>query len=176
MKTKEQILLEIQNAMTLNKDNVAKCNSALSDAKSLIMHETKELQNRLDEEYKHGVNDAWVIAQMICDTDYNMRTYLFGNHNVEYVIRNFSPTEVKEKITSHKVQEENGSNKIHIGDVVQDNNDDTKATVLDYDHDTNLVGKGYWTVFTENGCVESWRENEFTRTGESVDVYSALIK
>lgn len=31
-------------------------------------------------------------------------------------------------------------------------------------------------VFTENGCVESWCENEFTKTGESVDVCGALIK
>lgn len=176
MKTKEQILLEIQNAMALNKDNVAKCNLALSDAKSLIMHETKELQNCLDEEYKHGVNDTWEIAQMICDTDYNMMVYLFGNHNVEYVIKNFSPKEVKERIVAYKVQEENEPNKIHIGDVVQDDDDDTKATVLGQDHDINLVGKGYWTVFTENGCIESWCEDDFSKTGESVDVRNALIK
>lgn len=176
MKTMEQILNEIQNAMTSNKNSVAKCNIALSDAKGFIMHEEKELQNRLKEEYKRGMNDTWEIAQMICETDYNMRTYLFGDHNVEYVIRNSSPSKVKEKITSYKIQKENVANKIHVGDVVQDNDDSTMATILDQDHDTNLVGEGYWMVFTENGCVESWCENDFTKTGEFVDVCSALIK
>lgn len=162
--------------MTLNKNNIAKCNSALSDAKGFIMHEMKELQNYLDEEYTRGMNDTWEIVQMICDTNYNVRTYLFGDHNVEYVIRNFSPSKIKEKITSYKVQKENEANKIHVGDVVQDNDDSIMTTVLDQDHDTNLVGEGYRMVFTENGCVESWCENDFTKTGESVDVCGALIK
>ena len=65
---------------------------------------------------------------------------------------------------------------IHVGDIVQDKNDNIKATILDFDHDINLVGEVYWMVFTENGCVESWCENEFTKTGESVDVCGALIK
>ena len=60
--------------------------------------------------------------------------------------------------------------------MVQDNNDSTKATVLDCDAETTIDDERYWMVFTENGCVESWCENEFTKTGESVDVCNALIK
>lgn len=175
MKTKEQILTEIQNAMTLNKDNVAKCNSALSDAKSLIMHEEKELQNRLDEEYKRGMNDAWEIAKEFCKISNDESKDIFGTDSVEQIIKKYTLLEIKDKILSHNT-EWNEENKIQVGDVVQDKNDDTKATILDHDSDTNLVGEGYWMVFTENGCVESWCENEFTKTGESVDVCGALIK
>lgn len=176
MKTKEQILTEIQDVMILNKDNVAKCNSALSDAKSLIMHEEKELKNRLDEEYKRGMNDAWEIARELCETDYNECNKIFGNTSVEPVIKTYSPSVVKEKIESYREEKENRLNKIHVGDVVQDNNDSTKATVLDCDAETTIDDERYWMVFTENGCVESWCENEFTKTGESVDVCNALIK
>lgn len=174
MKTKEQILTEIQDAMTLNKNNVAKCNTALSDAKSLIMHEEKELQNCLEEEYKHGLIDAWEIARELCDVDYDELCAIFNYEEVEPIIKNFMPLEVKEKIATYRTEKEN--KKVGVGDVVQDKNDGTKATILDNDNDINLVGEGYWMVFTENGCVESWCENEFTKTGESVDVCGALIK
>lgn len=73
-------------------------------------------------------------------------------------------------------KKENELTKIHVGDVVQNNDDSTKATVLDYDVDTSLEDERYWMVFTENGCVEIWCENVFTKTGESVDVCNALIK
>lgn len=174
MKTMEQILNEIQNAMTLNKNNVAKCNVALSDAKGFIMHEEKELQNRLDEEYKRGMNDAWEIAKELCDVDYDELCAIFNYEEVEQIIKCFTPLEVKEKIAIYRTEKE--SNKVCVGDVVKDMNDDTMATILDYDHDTNLAGEGYWMVFTENGCVESWCENEFVKTGESVDVCGVLIK
>lgn len=171
MKTKEQILLEIQNAMTLNKDSIAKCNSALSDAKSLIIHEEKELQSRLEEEYKRGINDAWEVAREI-HADYDEFTEIFGKEStIGYVIQNSNPLEVKEKIESYREEK----SKIHIGDVIQNNNN-TKATVLDLNAVTSLEYENYWMVFTENGCVESWCENDFTKTGESVDVCSALIK
>lgn len=175
MKTKEQILLEIQKAMTLNKDNIEKCNSALSDAKSLIMHETKEFQNRLDEEYKRGMNDAWEIAKEFCKIQFDESITIFGTDSVDQIIRKHTLFEIKDRISSHNAKK-NEKNKIHVGDVVQNNDDDTKATILDNDHNTNLVGEGYWIVFTENGCVESWYKDNFTKTGETVDVCSALIK
>ena len=173
MKIGGQILEEIQNAMTLNKDNIAKCNSVLSDVKSLIMHEEKELQNRLNEKYERGVNDAWEIAKEFCKISYDESMDIFGTDSVDQIIKKYTLLEIKDKISSHNTKKDE-ENKIHVGDVVQDKNDDTKATILDYDTDIDLVG--YWMVFTENGCIESWCENEFTKTGESVDVCSALIK
>ncbi|RKI83846.1 hypothetical protein D7V90_08125 [bacterium 1xD42-87] len=174
MKTSEQILNEIQSAIQLNKNAKAKCNTALTDAISLILHNEKELQNRLDEEYKRGLNDAWEIAKEVFDD----RNYCAILNVFEYdstlaeVIRNHNPIEVKKKILAYKEEQE----KIRAGDVVQDNNDGTKATILDYDAETSLEDERYWMVYTENRCVESWCENTFTKTGESVDVCNALIK
>lgn len=175
MKTSEQILVEIGSAMELNKNTRAKCNTALSDAMSLIQHSEKELQNRLEEEYKRGMNEAWEIAKEFCKISFDESMDIFGTDNIDQIIREYTFHEIKNKILSYNTKE-NEENKIHVGDIVQDNNDGTKATILDCDNDTNLVGEGYWMVFTEKGCVESWCENEFTKTGESVDVCSALIK
>lgn len=174
MKTSEQILNEIQSAIQLNKNVKAKCNTALTDAISLILHNEKELQNRLNAEYKRGLNDAWEIAKEVFD-DCNycaiLNVFEYDSTLAE-VIRNHNPIEVKKKILAYKEEQK----KIHVGDVVQNNDDSTKATVLDYDVDTSLEDERYWMVFTENGCVETWCENDFSKTSESVDVYSALIK
>lgn len=172
----EEVLKEIQDAITLNKTAKKKSNTALTNAMSLIMHETKELQNRLDEEYKRGMNDAWEIARKLCKTSYDECSEIFGNSSVEHVIETYDPIAIKKRIASYREEKENELTKIHVGDVVQNNDDSTKATVLDYDVDTSLEDERYWMVFTENGCVETWCENVFTKTGESVDVCSALIK
>lgn len=176
MKTMEQILNEIQNAMTLSKDNVAKCNVALSDAKGFIMHEEKEIQNRLDKEYKRGIDDAWEIARIVINMEDEEFDDIFDkNLSARYVITNSNPFRVKEKISAYHKAQEDESNKIQVGDVVQHIADETKATILDNDSNVGLDYKK-WMVFTENGCVESWFEDDFSKTGESVDVCSALIK
>lgn len=177
MKASEQILVEIRSAMELNKNIRAKCNMALSDAISLIQHNEKEIQNRLDEEYKRGINDAWEIARIVINMEDEEFDNIFDkNLSARYVITNSNPFRVKEKISAYHKAQEDESNKIHVGDVVQDNNDNTKATVLDLDTDTSLEGENYWMVFTENGCVETWCENMFTKNGDSIDVCNALIK
>lgn len=174
MKTTEEILNEIQVAMISNNELKRKSNIALNDALSLILHNQKELQERLDEEYKRGMNDAWEIAREI-HSDYNEFTNIYGEKStINYVIQNSTPLEVKEKIATYRKE----VNKIHVGDVVQNKNNNTKATILDCDRNTNfvLMDEKYWMVFTENRCVESWCENEFTKTNKSVDVYSVLMK
>ena len=176
MKTSEQILVEIGSAMELNKNTKAKCNMALSDAISLIQHNEKEMQNRLDEEYKRGINDAWEIARVVINMEDKEFDNIFDkNLSARYVITNSNPFRVKEKISAYHKAQEDELNKIHVGDVVQHIADATKATILDNDSNTNL-GMKKWMVFTENGCVESWYEDDFTKTGESVDICSALIK
>lgn len=177
MKTREQILEEIQSAMVLNKNLRAKCNTALSDAISFIQHSEKELQNRLVEEYKRGMNNAWeIVREVINMEDEEFDSIFDKNLSARYVITNNTPLEVQEKIITFHKQKETEANKIHVGDVVQDNNDNTKATVLDLDVDTSLEDENYWMVFTENECVETWCENMFTKTGDFIDVCSALIK
>lgn len=176
MKTSEQILKEIQSAMELNKNIRAKCNTALSDAISLIQHNEKEMQDRLDEEYKRGMNDAWEVARIVINMEDEELDNIFDeNLSARYVITNSNPFRVKEKISAYHKEQEDESNKIQVCDVVQHIADETKATILDNDSNVGLDYKK-WMVFTENGCVESWFEDDFSKTGESVDVCSALIK
>lgn len=170
MKTMEQILNEIQNAMTLNKNNVAKCNVALSDAKGFIMHEEKELQNRLEEEYKRGMNDAWEIAREIIKCN-DTQPEIFNGSSIEYLINTSSPIEIRNRISSYKEE----LNKVHIGDIVRYKSDGEKAVVLD----SSLYGKveyGYWSALTENGEVVNWHESDFTKTGENVDIHNIIFK
>lgn len=176
MKTSEQILKEIQSAMELNKNIRAKCNTALSDAISLIQHNEKEMQDRLDEEYKHGMNDAWEIARMVINMEDEEFDNIFDkNLSARYVITNSNPFLVKEKVSAYHKAQEDESNKIQVGDVVQHTADETRAAILGNDSNVGLDYKK-WMVFTENGCVESWFEDDFSKTGESVDVCSALSK
>lgn len=176
MKTSEQILVEIGSAMELNKNTRAKCNTALSDAISLIQHNEKEMQNRLDEEYKRGMNDAWEIVREVINMKNEEFNNIFDkNLSARYVITNSNPFRVKEKISAYYKAQEDESNKIHVGDVVQHIADKTNATILDNDSNVDLDDKK-WMVFTENGCVESWFEDDFSKTGESVDVCGVLIK
>lgn len=171
MKTSEQILNEIQNTMALNKNNVAKCNVALSDAKDFIMHEEKELQNRLEEEYKRGMNEAWEVARELCKTGYEECSEIFGDSSVETAIKNYTPKEVREKITSYKEEQEKKKEEIIVGSIVMDIDDGQKAIVLDVDKSDN----SFW-VFTNEGNLECWLKNNIENTGEFIDVTSALIK
>lgn len=159
MKTSEQILKEIQSAMELNKNIRAKCNTALSDAISLIQHNEKEMHDRLDEEYKRGMDDAWEIAREICKMNREKYNMIFHNATIDLIIIAFDPAQIKEKISAY--QQEKESNKIHVGDVVQHIAYEIKATILDCDEDTSMDNDElYWMVFTENGCVESRSRNE----------------
>lgn len=171
MKTMEQILNEIQNAMTLNKDNVAKCNVALSDAKGFIMHKEKELQDRLEEEYKRGMNETWEIARELYTTGCKECAEIFGYSSVENIIRNYTPKEIKEKIMSYKEEQEKKKEEIIVGSIVMDIDDGQKATVLDVDKSDD----SFW-VFTNEGNLECWIKNNIENTGEFIDVTSALMK
>lgn len=175
MLTNECILEDIKAAMELNKNSKAICNDALTHAMTLIMNNEKELQNRINEEYERGMNDTWDLARKICKFSHDELANIFGDYSVENAITKFTSIEANEKILSYEEEKENDGNKVYVGDVVQCKNDGTKATILDYDSDDNLENN-FWIVFTEIGCVEKWCENNFTQTGEHVDIHSVLIK
>lgn len=175
MKTNEQVIKEIYDAMQVNKEVRAKCNIALSDAISFVQHTEKVVHDQLDEQYKRGMYDAWEIIKNLYRLGKNECENIFGFSFVAYIVENYTPDAAKAKIDSYNKEINIENDDIHVGDIVQDNNDNTKATILDHDADTDL-DKKYWMVFTENGCVESWHEADFSKTGESVDVNSVLIK
>ena len=56
---------------------------------------------------------------------------------------------------------------IRVGDMVQDYIDNTKAIILDKED----IDENEWTVYTENGCVETWFESNFKKINKKVDLY-----
>ena len=176
MLSKEQIIEDIKSAMTLNSNIKATCNEALTHAMSLIVHESKELEGNLAKEYHRGLTEAWEIARELCKTGYKECTEMFGDENVEFVIKNFNPLKVKSIMDSYKEEKEAKAKRINAGDKIKHKEEGILATVLDKDMDTNLEYDTFWMVYTENGCVESWHEDNFEKTGENVDVRKALIE
>ena len=64
---------------------------------------------------------------------------------------------------------------IHIGDKVQDCDDDTKAIVLDKENLSDEY-ENNWIVYTENGCVETWHESDIKKINERVDLSKLFQK
>ena len=50
-------------------------------------------------------------------------------------------------------------------DVVFNAREDVKAVIID-----SAVAKGAWQVYTEDCCVELWKECEFKKIGRTVDI------
>lgn len=55
---------------------------------------------------------------------------------------------------------------IRVGDMVQAYIDNTKAIILDKED----IDENEWTVYTENGCVETWFESDFKIINKKVDL------
>ena len=55
---------------------------------------------------------------------------------------------------------------IRVGDMVQDYIDNTKAIILDKED----IDENEWTVYTKNGCVETWFESDFKKINKKVDL------
>lgn len=168
MKTREEILAEIKSAMTLNSNAKATCNEALTHAMSLIVHEAKELEGNLAKEYHRGLSEAWEVARELCKTGYKECTEMFGDENVEFVIKNFNPLKVKSILDSYKEEKEKKENEIIVGDIVSFE-DGIKGVVMDEDGE-NIA------IFTENGCVEAWmkKENVTKVKGKHIEINDIL--
>ena len=78
MKTSEQILEEIRLAIASNNESKKKSNIALNDAIQLVLHAEKEINSRLDEEYKRGMNEAWESIRELFNMDSNEYTEVFA--------------------------------------------------------------------------------------------------
>ena len=167
MKTREEILIEIQSAMTMNHQMRSKCNTALSDAISLILHESKETQNNLVKEYQRGLSEAWEIARELCNLDCESGIEMFGYASADHVINTYTPLKVKQIMKECK--EEELKKQVVVGDVISFE-DGTKGVVMDEDDVDNIA------IFTENGCIEAWtkKENVTKVDGKHVEIGDIL--
>ena len=119
------------------------------------------------EAYKQGMNDAWDIARELCKTDYNDCTNIFGDESVEYVIKNLTPLEIKEKIESFKKE-------IKVGDVVTVGDGDIKF-ICTKDNASGDYSKCH--LLSSDGSVwEDCKKSDCKKVGKKVKIGDLLEK
>ena len=117
------------------------------------------------EAYKKGMNDAWDIARELCKTDYNDCTNIFGDESVEYVIKNLTPLEIKEKIESFKKE-------IKVGDVVTVGDGDIKF-ICTKDNASGDYSKCH--LLSSDGSVwEDCKKSDCKKVGKNVKIGDLL--
>ena len=117
------------------------------------------------EAYKKGMNEAWEIARELCNTGYNDCTNIFGDESVEYVIKNLTPLEIKEKIESFKKE-------IKVGDVVTVGGGDI-TFICTKDNSNGDYTKCH-LVAGDGSVYEDCDKFECQKTGKSIDIGEIL--
>ena len=129
-----------------------------------------EVLKIFEEKYNKGLNDAWELARKIvlkaemggiCYDDFKK---IFGVGDYASVLRTLSPQQALAKIEAYEE-----SKAIKVGDVVFNDREDVKAVIID-----SSIAEGTWQVYTEDCCVELWKECEFKKTGKTVDIEHLL--
>ena len=126
----------------------------------------EEVQNCESYGYEKGLNDAWKLVRKICGMT---RQALYEIFKIEdaYLADILDDNTYQEAIAKIEAYEE--SKAIKVGDVVFNAREDIKAVIID-----SAIAKGAWQIYTEDGCVEIWKECEFKKTGRTVDIENLL--
>ena len=116
--------------------------------------------------YEDGLNDAWELARKICGMTRQAWYEIFKIEDAYLadILDDNTPQEALAKIEAYEE-----SKAIKVGNVVFNAREDVKAVIMD-----NAIATGAWQVYTENGCVELWKECEFKKTGKTVDIEHLL--
>lgn len=158
--TNEEILLEIREAMELNKEARLKSNEVLNHTMNALNSE----QSKQDE-YNRGLTDCWELFIKISKLKSGERETLFGINSLKDILELSSPQEAMNKVNDIN------SNKMvfNAGDKVRRSEDGIMAIILD-ETDVDPMERT-WEVYTENGCVEFWNESEIEKTDEHVELF-----
>lgn len=155
--TNEEILLEVREAMELNKEARIKSNEVLN-------HTMNALSSKNDDEYNRGLTDCWDLFIQISKLKSSEREELFGINSLKDILELSSPQEAMSKVNNVV-----GSKTVfNPGDKVKHDDDGIMAIILD-ETDVDPTERT-WQVYTENGCVEYWNESEINKTDDSVDL------
>lgn len=125
----------------------------------------KSLPIPYSEAYKKGMSDAWNIARELCKTGCNDCTNIFGDESVEYVIKNLTPLEIKEKIESFKKE-------IKVGDVVTVGGGDI-TFICTKDNSNGDYTKCH-LVAGDGSVYEDCDKFDCQKTGKSIDIGEIL--
>lgn len=120
------------------------------------------------EAYKKGMNDAWDIAKELCKTGYSECTEIFGDETVEYVIKNFNPLKIKEKMEIYKKEKE-----INVGDIVTVDGGDI-TFVCTKDNSSGDFSKCH-LVAGDGSVYEDCNKSDCQKTGMTINI-GAILK
>lgn len=155
--TNEEILLEVREAMELNKEARIKSNEVLN-------HTMNALSSNNNDEYNRGLTDCWDLFIQISKLKSSEREELFGINSLKDILELSSPQEAMSKVNNVV-----GSKTVfNSGDKVKHDDDGIMAIILE-ETDVDPTERT-WQVYTENGCVEYWNESEIDKTDEHVDL------
>lgn len=155
--TNEKILLEVREAMELNKEARIKSNEVLN-------HIMNALSSNNNDEYNRGLTDCWDLFIQISKIKSSEREELFGINSLKDILELSSPQEAMDKVNNIV-----GSKTVfNPGDKVKHDDDGIVAIILE-ETDVDPTERT-WQVYTENGCVEFWNESEIDKTDEHVDL------
>ena len=126
----------------------------------------EDVQNCESYGYEKGLNDALELVKKICGMT---RQDLYEIFKIEdaYLADILDDNTYQEAIAKIEAYEE--SKAIKVGDVVFNAREDVKAVIID-----SAIAEGTWQVYTEDCCVELWKECEFKKIGRTVDIEHLL--
>ena len=126
----------------------------------------EDVQNCESSGYEKGLNDAWELVKKICGMT---RQDLYEIFKIEdaYLADILDDNTYQEAIAKIEAYEE--SKAIKVGDVVFNAREDVKAVIID-----SAIAEGTWQVYTEDCCVELWKECEFKKIGRTVDIENLI--
>lgn len=125
--------------------------------------------NVVTKTYEDGLNDAWKVLKHIQSGELSSKEIMdiWGMNDLTFVncfAQKYKPQEALEILEAYEK-----SQQIQVGDVVFNAREDVKAIIMD-----DAIAVGAWQVYTENGCVELWKECEFKKTGKTVNIEHLL--
>ena len=146
------------------------------DANDLYMLTQEEKQHIEEKAYNAGINEAWEIARELCKTGYDECKTMFGQSEVEPVIKDFSPREVKERLNLYRTEKEKREKEIHVGDVVtyeSEHEGHTNAVVISISNNPNPQYNNLYCM-RNDGSIICQPITFFEKTDRHIDLTDIL--
>lgn len=165
---REEILKEIDEAMSMLKETRRKVNGAFSHARNIVVRNGDDVEG-----YNKGLEDAWKLGKKIADTlSTSERAKIFGyvvnGITVTDILRDFTPQEALDKLEAYERKQA----EIKIGDVVTFDTGGIKF-VCTKDNVNNDYTKCH--LMASDGSVwEECDKEKLQKTGKHIDISSIL--
>lgn len=156
---REEILKEIDEAMSMLKETRRKVNGAFSHARNIVVRNGDDVAG-----YNKGLEDAWKLGRKISHYTKEGLLDRFGTTDIMCVFDEYTAQEALAKLEAYeKAQEE-----IKVGDVVEGK----EANVMGVVVKKSSKDKAY--ILFRDGSAGIQKIEDFKKTGEHIDIISIL--